>query len=43
MLRTGVLAGLFWLQKAKNDTVAAAQQSVGLIFFELVFLAFTAL
>ncbi len=39
----GTLAGLFWLQKAKSDTVAGAQQSIGLVFFELLFLSFRAL
>jgi len=42
-----VLAGLFWLQKAKGDTIADARQTLGLLFFELVFVAvrsmFTAL
>lgn len=39
----GVLAGLFWLQKAKSSTVAGAQQAIGLVFFELLFLGFRAL
>jgi len=39
----GVLAGLFWLQKGKNNTVAGAQQTIGLLFFELLFLGFRAL
>lgn len=39
----GVLAGLFWLQKGKSDTIAGAQQAIGLIFFELLFLGFRAL
>ena len=29
----GVLAGLFWLQKGKNNTVLGAQQTIGLLFF----------
>lgn len=39
----GVLAGLFWLQKGKNNTVLGAQQTIGLVFFELLFLSFRAL
>ena len=39
----GVLAGLFWLQKGKSDTVLGAQQTIGLLFFELLFLGFRAL
>jgi hypothetical protein len=39
----GVLAGLFWLQKGKNNTVLGAQQTIGLLFFELLFLSFRAL
>ena len=39
----GVLAGLFWLQKGKSDTIYGAQQAIGLIFFELLFLGFRAL
>ena len=39
----GTLAGLFWLQKAKSNTVAGAQQSIGLLFFELLFLSFRTL
>lgn len=39
----GVLAGLFWLQKGKNNTVSGAQQTIGLLFFELLFLSFRAL
>ena len=38
-----VLAGLFWLQKGRNDTVAGAQQVTGLLFFELLFLSLRAL
>ena len=38
-----VLAGLFWLQKGKNQTVAGAQQVTGLLFFELLFLSLRAL
>ena len=34
----GTLAGLFWLQKGKQDTVYGAQQTVGLLFFQLMFL-----
>lgn len=43
LLLAGVLAGLFWLQKGKNNTVAGAQQTIGLLFFELLFLSFRAL
>ena len=38
-----MLAGLFWLQKGKNNTVLGAQQTIGLLFFELLFLSFRAL
>ncbi len=38
-----VLAGLFWLRKGPNSTVAGAQQVIGLLFFELLFLGFRAL
>ena len=38
-----VLAGLFWLQKGRNNTIAGAQQVIGLLFFELLFLGFRAL
>ena len=38
-----VLAGLFWLRKGPNNTVAGAQQVIGLLFFELLFLGFRAL
>ena len=41
--RAGVLAGLFWLQKGKSNTIAGAQQAIGLLFFELLFLGFRAL
>lgn len=34
------LAGLFWWQQGRGDTVLSAQNSNGLIFFELLFLAF---
>ncbi|KAK9803713.1 hypothetical protein WJX73_005190 [Symbiochloris irregularis] len=36
----GVLAGLFWLQKCGNDTVGAAQNTLGLLFVEALFLSF---
>ncbi len=38
-----VLAGLFWLRKGGNSTVAGAQQVTGLLFFELLFLSLRAL
>ena len=38
-----MLAGLFWLRKGPNSTVAGAQQVIGLLFFELLFLGFRAL
>ena len=38
-----VLAGLFWLRKGGNNTVAGAQQVTGLLFFELLFLSLRAL
>ncbi|KAL3132535.1 hypothetical protein ABBQ32_009078 [Trebouxia sp. C0010 RCD-2024] len=39
-LIVGVLSGLFWLQRAKSDTTAAAADTLGLLFFELLFLSF---
>lgn len=35
-----VLAGLFWLQKGKQDTVAAARDVIGILFFMTMFLSF---
>lgn len=43
LLILGTLAGLFWLQKAKSDTVFGAQQTLGLLFFELLFMSFRSL
>lgn len=42
-LVVGVLSGLFWLQRAKSDTTAAASDTLGLLFFELLFLSFRTL
>ncbi|KAK9820397.1 hypothetical protein WJX72_009913 [[Myrmecia] bisecta] len=39
-LVVGVLTGLFWLQRAGDDTLGAAQDTLGLLFFELLFLSF---
>ncbi|KAL0032350.1 hypothetical protein WJX79_006390 [Trebouxia sp. C0005] len=39
-LIVGVLSGLFWLQRAKSSTTAAASDTLGLLFFELLFLSF---
>ncbi|KAK9808606.1 hypothetical protein WJX72_000468 [[Myrmecia] bisecta] len=39
-LIVGALAGLFWLQKGQTDTTAGAQNVSGLLFFEMMFLAF---
>lgn len=39
----GVLTGLFWWQRGQGNTVAAAQNTLGLLFFELLFLGFRAL
>ncbi|EIE22543.1 hypothetical protein COCSUDRAFT_16269, partial [Coccomyxa subellipsoidea C-169] len=36
----GVLSGLFWWQQGRGDTVLSAQNSNGLLFFEMLFLAF---
>ncbi|KAL6781161.1 hypothetical protein ACKKBG_A10055 [Auxenochlorella protothecoides x Auxenochlorella symbiontica] len=35
-----VLSGLFWLQKAQDDTLLSARNTIGLLFFEIMFLAF---
>ena len=37
-----VLAGLFWLQAAQGDTLLAARNTLGLLFFMLMFLSFRA-
>lgn len=37
------LTGLFWWQRGSGDTLLAASDIVGLLFFELLFPAFTAL
>ncbi|CAL5220454.1 g2473 [Coccomyxa viridis] len=39
----GVLTGLFWWQQGKGDTLYSAQNSNGLLFFEMLFLAFRAM
>ena len=36
-------AGLFWWQQGKGDTVLSAQNTNGLLFFEMLFLAFRAM
>ncbi|BDA45889.1 ABC transporter G family member 14 [Coccomyxa sp. Obi] len=36
----GILSGLFWWQQGRGNTVLAAQNSNGLLFFEMLFLAF---
>ena len=38
-----VLAGLFWLQDARNSTLLSARNTLGLLFFELMFLSFRAM
>ena len=38
-----VCAGLFWWKQGLGDTVLAAQNSNGLLFFEMLFLAFRAM
>ncbi|GAQ77731.1 ABC transporter G family [Klebsormidium nitens] len=38
-ITVGLLAGLFWLQKGQNPTVADAQNLRGLLFFEMMFLS----
>ena len=35
--------GLFWWKQGLGDTVLAAQNSNGLLFFEMLFLAFRAM
>jgi ABC-type multidrug transport system permease subunit len=37
------LAGLFWLQKGQDATLASAQNILGLLFFQLIFLSFRSL
>jgi hypothetical protein len=38
-----VVTGLFWWQRGKGNTLLAASDVVGLLFFELLFPSFTAL
>ena len=38
-----VLSGLFWLQKGQGDTVVDARDTIGVIFFMLMFLSFRSL
>ena len=40
MMGLGVCTGLFWWQQGRGETVLAAQNSNGLLFFEMLFLAF---
>ena len=42
ILTIAILAGLFWLQKAGDNTVLAASNTVGLVFFILLMLSFRA-
>lgn len=42
-LTIAILAGLFWFQKGRDDTLVAARNIQGLLFFELMFLSFRAL
>lgn len=42
-LIVGVLAGLFWLQAGQSNTVAAANNIRGLLFFELMFMSMRAM
>ncbi|KAK9839571.1 hypothetical protein WJX84_010569, partial [Apatococcus fuscideae] len=39
----GLLAGCFWYQRAKPDTVSAAADTLGLLFFQLMFMSFRTL
>ena len=43
MISIAVLAGLFWLQMAQDSTLVAARNTMGLLFFELLFLSFHAM
>ena len=36
-------AGLFWWKQGQGDTVLSAQNTNGLLFFEMLFLAFRAM
>ncbi|CAL8462005.1 g1536 [Coccomyxa elongata] len=36
----GLLTGCFWFQRGGHDTLAASQDTLGLLFFELMFLTF---
>ena len=38
-----VLAGLFWLQKGQDNTVAGSRDTLGVLFFMLMFLSFRSL
>lgn len=42
-LTLAVLAGLFWLQKGQGDTIIEARDTVGILFFMLMFLSFRSL
>ncbi|KAK9821260.1 hypothetical protein WJX74_004512 [Apatococcus lobatus] len=39
----GLLAGCFWYQRAKPDTLSAAGDTLGLLFFQLMFMSFRTL
>lgn len=40
---TAIYAGLFWLQAGQSNTVAAANNIRGLLFFELMFMSMRAM